>query len=350
MPGCATRKVESNEPGPDMSFWKPHQLYLQAAPHPRLYVEVDAVKGCEPSDARLKKLKEFLTTYCQKPDGIEIVRGDVIPVKEAKGVPLRALTRHYLTGPPKNTNGPAPAFLYVLYYDGRLSEPLVTTSTSETNKATPVALARNEKPHVDFLPYPAAMYINTRYFHGLGKHESVMLHEAGHVLGLAGRTTGATNNHCQDPNCLMYHNLAWSIPRFLLWKDPIGQHELCAQCQAELAEDAQLPASPKLRFIGPVLVRSEEGYHVLNFPFQTAVIIGSLNDADIQEFIDWVRAEKSLPVDTEGNMRGYASIKDQERPDVARLNYVFTRAKADPLKLVRELAIKLEEAVKAKGK
>lgn len=342
--------MESNNPGPDTSFWKPHQLYLQASPHPRLYVEVDAVKGCEPSDARLKKLKEFLATYCQKPDGIEIVRGDVIPVKAAKGVPLRALTRHYLTGPPATTNGPAPAFLYVLYYDGRLCEQPVTSTASQTNKAASSSLARNEKPHVDFLPYPAAMYINTRYFHGLGKHESVLLHEAGHVLGLAGRTTGATNNHCLDMQCLMYRNLAWSIPRFLLWQDPIRQHELCTQCQAELVEDTRQAPSSKLRFIGPVLVRSEDGYHVLNFPFQAAVIIGNLTDDDVQEFIDWVRAEKSLPVDTEDNMRGYASIKDQERPDVARLNDIFTRAKADPLKLVRELAIKLEEAVKAKGK
>src|ERR1043165_2073016 len=40
-------------------FWQPYLLYRQASPCPRLYVEIDAVAGCEPSDTALKQLKEL---------------------------------------------------------------------------------------------------------------------------------------------------------------------------------------------------------------------------------------------------------------------------------------------------
>jgi len=44
-------------------------------------VEVDAVEGCVPKQAALEKLRDFLSKYCNKPDGIEILRSDVIPIE-----------------------------------------------------------------------------------------------------------------------------------------------------------------------------------------------------------------------------------------------------------------------------
>ena len=56
-------------------------------------MEVDAVEGCVPKDSELQNLRDFLSKYCDKPDGIEIVRSDVIPAKAAKGLSSRALAR-----------------------------------------------------------------------------------------------------------------------------------------------------------------------------------------------------------------------------------------------------------------
>jgi len=94
------------------SFWQPQLLYILPSPHSRLCVEVDSVEGCQPSDETLNKLRDFLTTYCHKPDGIEIVRGDVIPAVTARGIPLRALARKFINGPPDDNTAPPPAYLY----------------------------------------------------------------------------------------------------------------------------------------------------------------------------------------------------------------------------------------------
>src|SRR5215475_13106714 len=100
LASCSAPKAPRSHSGPDAvkltSFWQPQLLYILPSPHSRLYVEVDAVEGCQPSDATLNKLRDFLTTYCNKPDGIEIVRGDLIPAETARGVPLRALARKFM--------------------------------------------------------------------------------------------------------------------------------------------------------------------------------------------------------------------------------------------------------------
>src|SRR5580765_531969 len=93
LTSCTTARDPRLKSGPDPAkltgFWQPQLLYILSSPHSRLYVEVDAVEGCQPSGATLNKLREFLTTYCNKPDGIEIVRGDVIP----SGILVRPLLR-----------------------------------------------------------------------------------------------------------------------------------------------------------------------------------------------------------------------------------------------------------------
>src|SRR5947208_16931116 len=74
LSSCSTAKAPRSQSNPDLikitSFWHPELLYILSSPYSRLYVEVDAVEGCQPSDATLNKLREFLTTYCHKPDGI----------------------------------------------------------------------------------------------------------------------------------------------------------------------------------------------------------------------------------------------------------------------------------------
>jgi len=112
--GCSTPDAARSQGRVDWvqlsGFWQPHLLYLLDSPYPRLYVEVDAVEGCAPEDATLNKLRDFLATHCRKPEGIEIARSDVIPIKDARGVPSKALARKFMNGPPEKTGHSSPAF------------------------------------------------------------------------------------------------------------------------------------------------------------------------------------------------------------------------------------------------
>src|ERR1700744_6374828 len=109
LAGCATRPDSRLKGIKEEMNWKGQQLYLQAAPHRKLYVEINAVEGCQPSEALLGDLREFLAAHCDKPDGIEIVRQPLIPAAVARGISPVQLVRHYLQGPPTNASGEDPA-------------------------------------------------------------------------------------------------------------------------------------------------------------------------------------------------------------------------------------------------
>lgn len=273
--GCATSKShrsEAKDAPPELpASWKPHLLYRLASPYSRLYVEVDAVAGCEPNEAKLQKLREVLSTYCDKPDGIEIVRSDVIPVEAAKGMSQRALGDRYINGP--NTNGAPAAFLYVLYYDDAYSEEVLSKKSrrGDTN------------PFTEMLNYPA-IYINEPYgfsFLGrdlqLGKNE-IIAHEIGHALGAGRRVGMATMCHCTNRMCLMY-------PTLIFRQRVLGlQKRLCSECVAELARGAAEAPLTNVHYVGKVLVRSEAEYEVLNSPLRMKVVIGRASEKDCEEF------------------------------------------------------------------
>src|SRR5690242_7980118 len=122
---CSTAKAPRSQSNPEIlkvtRFWHPDLLYILPSPCSRLYVEVNAVEGCQPGDETLNKLREFLSAYCNKPEGIEIVRDRVIPAVTARGVPLQALARKFMNGPPRNA-GSNTAYLEVLYCDPALCD------------------------------------------------------------------------------------------------------------------------------------------------------------------------------------------------------------------------------------
>jgi tetratricopeptide (TPR) repeat protein len=341
--GCVTAKAPRSQSFPEAvkltSFWQPQLLYILPSPHSRLYVEVDAVEGCQPSDPTLNKLRDFLTNYCSKPDGIEIVRGDVIPAGTARGIPLRALARKFMNGPPDTNSASPPAYLYVLYCDPALcdkpalpdgDQPAVNT-TSHHDRAI-------RKPHVDFLPYPPVMYINPRYGPKYVQDE-LLIHEAGHELGLAGRATNAFAYHCLDTKCLMNWTIRYHIARLLLGMDPINQRRLCPFCIAQLTESAKQAPPTNLRFVGPVLVRSETDYYVLSLPDRIKVIVGSLTEQDCRNFDAAVRAERIPSKDDDSRVDWF--VKDEVLDKFARVDDSFDQAKADPLEPVRTTAPKI---------
>lgn len=295
------------------------------------------MEGCQPGDETLNKLREFLSAYCNKPEGIEIVRDSVIPAVTARGVPLQALARKFMNGPPRNA-GSNTAYLEVLYCDPALCDKPAIPETGTPTVSTTHRRKTERKPHVDFLPYPPVMYINPRYGPKIVQNE-MLVHEAGHVLGLAGRTTNAFAYHCLNESCLMNWTIRYHLGRLLLGKDPIKQRQFCPDCIAQLKESSKRKPPANLRFVGPVLVRSETDYHVLTLPDRVKVIAGELSEQDCLDFASAVRAEK-LPPEND-DLRVDWFIKDELLDNQAKITELFNHAKADPLESMRTVAPKI---------
>ncbi len=339
LTSCSTSKSAHSQSGSDAlqlpSFWQPQLLYILSSPYRSLYVEVDAVEGCVPADATLNKLHDFLATYCDKPDGIAIVRGDVIPTATARGMPLRTLARKFMNGPPDNNTSAPSSYLYVLCYDPALCDK---PATNAGRLAITTATAREptpQRPHVDLLPYPPVIYFSSHYGPATVQGD-LLAHEAGHELGLAGRTNYASDYHCLDQNCLMYWTLQYHISRRLLGMDPIKQHHLCERCLAQLKESAKQSPPTNLHFVGSVLVRSETGYHVLSLADRIKIIAGNLTDRDCNEFASAVRSEDPASANVDGRVDWL--IKDEILDHAGAVTDSFNRAKADPFEPVRIVA------------
>jgi hypothetical protein len=343
LTSCSTAKAPRSQSNPEIlkvtGFWQPQLLYILPSPYSRLYVEVDAVEGCQPNDATLNKLHEFLATYCNKTNGIEIIRGDVIPAVSARGVSLRALAREHINGPSQSSVDSQPAYLYVLYCNPALCDKPPINDADQSIVSTTTHRQKAEiKPHVDFLPYPPVMYINPHYGPKTVQNE-LLIHEAGHELGLAGRATNAFAYHCLDENCLMNWTIRYHVARRLLGKDPIKQHQLCPVCVAQLRDSAKQSPPSNLRFVGPVLVRSETNYHVLSLPDRVKVIFGNLTDQDCRNFASAVHAEK-IPQQNDDTRVDWF-VKDEVIDKAPNFSDLFSQAKADPLEPVRMTAPKI---------
>jgi tetratricopeptide (TPR) repeat protein len=115
------------------------------------------------------------------------------------------------------------------------------------------------------------------------------------------------------------------------------QRHLCAQCAAQLAGASSRPASTNLCFVGPVLVRSEGGYHVLSLPHRVKVIVGELADKDCREFAAAIHAETPAPGGDENDWRADGWLKEDVIREPERMRGIFTRAKADPDELVQRV-------------
>ena len=335
LASCSTPTARHSQADSDVvripESWKPHLLYLLPSPHPRLYVEVDAVEGCVPKQAALEKLRDFLSAYCNKPDGIEIVRSDVIPIKAARGISPRALARKYMNGPDKITASP-PAFMYVLFYNyalcgdsvvAKARHPGASKAPTRRPKVARIVVPRN--PYAEVLPYPT-IYFNPRYFLGMAKKQT-LLHETGHLLGMVSRPTHAREGHCLDPACLM--NARLRPYRWLLGK---WQKQLCRQCVAELEQSSMQPSPSNLRFVGSVPVRSEVDYHVFSLPARLLLLVGDFSDERCANFADRVHAEAP---GADGRSRVICLARSEVLDDRSRVNEIIDRFKNDAFEVVR---------------
>jgi hypothetical protein len=350
--GCFNPRTSSNQAAliERMNSRQPFSLYLLASPHARLYVEIDAVEGCEPSDGDLAKLRDFLADCCNKPGGVEVVRDDVIPRTAARGISPEALARKYVTGPPESKN-PGPAFLYVLCHDNPLSAgPAVWETGHPALARAATAGERTRNPRVNLL-LPTMILMNMRHA-SAGEAADMLKHEPGHVMGLGCRDTGAAHYHCAQPACLMYSTFPGPITRLFLSKESIQPKKLCRQCLAQLDQAAHAAPATNLQFCGPVLVRREAGYAVLSVAGRTRVLFSDWNEQDCREFTTALQGE--TPVRGGGSgWRSEWSAKPEALQKPAELAGTLHAAEEDPYQPVREVAAsawdKVIQAYRAHG-
>lgn len=253
--GCASKS------GRLPTYMQPELLYLSDRPYSRLYVEVDSVEGVEVPEELLGDLRVFLGEHCSKPDGIEIVRDEPIPLSEAREWPMGPASVLYLDGPDPNS-GPQPAYLRLFFYD---------------TKRTFKRVVKN--PHVPGL-CPSAICYNVNYRRSRQDDvaDFILKHEAGHVLGLCKNTAHGDGAHCSNDKCRMNASPGWWWGFFGCFFGGRIQRELCADCLDDLEAGKSEDAGPELEFEGPFLIRREDGYFVASLPSRHILLPESAED------------------------------------------------------------------------
>lgn len=204
--------------------------YLVGAPYDKLEVEVDYVAGRAPDAGALETLRQTLEEICNKPGGVTIVVDDEIPDQGAPGWTTQAAEDMEIAWRDRYRDAErGVAVMYFLYLDGN--------SASDSESGRILGFAYHGSSLVMFADTMEDVSLGLL---GLGEVEpTVLLHEAGHVLGLVNNGVGMVDDH-EDPEhnhhdvsdgCLMY----WAAET-----DAIGEilgsgtPEFDAACRADL--------------------------------------------------------------------------------------------------------------------
>jgi hypothetical protein len=308
----------------DMSFWKPNLLYLHARESRRLYVEVDIVEGCQPDNGTIESLHDFLKEYCDKPDGIKIHINPPIKAKDSIVTKPEMIALGNMNGPddqmPLST-----AYLYVLFYD--------------STKLTSPKYKKSMNPYVRLLPYPSAIFIDINYINKanmglLRDHQAQLLkHEAAHLLGLNWSKENSPL-HCSNKKCLMYESYQIDVFKAIFQK--VRPKEFCDSCKTHLNMARTSRQNTNLRFIGPLMVRSEKDYHILSLPGFIKIHFGSLGSVVWQDVLVQAQMEteaRNAQPDITTVVIGSDSNTSFDRSDDTKK--LFASVKNDPCRQVR---------------
>lgn len=158
---------------------------------PRLVVEIDYVEGDEPRPRALRIFADRLAFYCDKPDGVSIQVDDAIPADrwEASRDRIVELVHEYADGPQEGA-----AYLHALYV------PLYKKFRGYSFRRGVLA---------DDIDFPVILAFTSQlkpilWLTGVRQEASVLVHEAGHVLGLVTDDGHRDGGHCTLSWCLMY--------------------------------------------------------------------------------------------------------------------------------------------------
>ena len=224
--GCAHLPKPDGADGPSSR----DAAYLDGEDSPRLLVEIDHVEGTAPRPRSVGTLLKKIELYLDKPGGVEVVLDDLIPREEWEedsGV-IRRLARRYRSL--EATEGTV--VLHVLYGPGYL-------------KYWGFAWSRRTMQHAD-RDYGAALMVVLQdrlkpiaWITGVKQESNVLVHELGHVLGLATNPGHSTKAHCTNAHCLMYDGVdartfwLYFFPTLFTGYLPL---DFCRDCQGDLYE------------------------------------------------------------------------------------------------------------------
>ncbi len=307
----------------------PEQLYLKQAPYDRLFVKVDRLEGVKVEPAWLAEIQAFLATCCPKPGGVKIVQGEPIPLAQARDLDPAEIAGLRIDGPPANLADTRTAYLYLLFYDSEV-----------------LGRAEPDNPHVSFADYPCAVYYDVAYARNEQGHfaANALRHEIGHALGLCKNTSHGDGAHCENEGCLMYSTFV--LEKGWYTRPPVRKH-LCEQCRSDLQASGTGPAVASYSFRGPMLVRQEEGYWVMNLPGLVALAFDSRHAADwrsvTQAYRRWLDANAR---DGRGSIFAMWQVEPRDGQDARRIAEAIDRARRDPSEMVRRAADKARRALK----
>ena len=332
LSGCRTtpfgQKADNSESL--WNYWQPYSLLASPHAHPRLEIEIDAVVGAEPTPADVRALQAFFETYCRKPGGVTVRIDPPIATDAAKDLTAQNLAGRYCDGPRQ----PDSAFAYFLFYDSRL------------------AGVKSTEPFTTRTPYPGAVFIDQRYVRqwarwpGTSKAPGLMiLHEAGHVLGLASNKSHGDGKHCANTHCLMNVHIYIRPFRILFPGPVIPQKAFCADCLRDLADLHKATPPANVRFHGLYVVRSEPLYHVISSPGFTYIHGAPLESLSF-EWLD----QRRRAVFQEKRPGKEAVFFLFEIPAGADFNSLLPALATDPVEFVRDLPKLIQEKLDAQKK
>ena len=196
--------------------------FLASDIYRKLTVEIQYMPGNEPKKDAIKELKQFLTQYLDKPDGISVTVSE-IPAASDSVLSLEEITaieKRYRTSYTKGTELAA----YILITNGySYNKDALGIAYRNTSM---VLLGKHIANHSDKFKKPSRSDLQSR----------VMQHEFGHLLGLVNTGTSLAtahqdvehDKHCKNKWCLMYYLTDTDdYPSILLKKDPPKLDEEC---------------------------------------------------------------------------------------------------------------------------
>ena len=209
---------------------------LLEADAPSLRIEVDYIAGGEPRPRALRIFERRLAFYCDKPGGIEVEVDDEIGAEEweENAESVGELARKYADGPGEE------AYLYVLYAPCWKKYRGYSFRKGKGGADYPMMVAFTDQLN-------PILWIT-----GVRQEASVLIHEAGHLLGLVTNDVHRDGGHCTNGWCLMYDGVdARSLAVHLLptlFGGYLPTH-FCRDCRADLWEDERAPGIRRVRGI-----------------------------------------------------------------------------------------------------
>lgn len=219
-----TFTVTSNTPVGQGASGSMGRDYLAAVPYSSMLVEVDYIQGQAPDQDALNFLRTRLNERCNKPGGITIQVSDAIPdqgITTWRRTDIERVEARYRN----SYHAGNTAVLYFLYVNGG----------SEWDSGNGRVLGVSHTGSSICMFKESMRGSVTVLITGQAIERAVLVHEAGHNLGLVDNGTPMVVNHedaghqghDQDQGCVMYWAVETSLVSQLLGSIP---DQFCARC------------------------------------------------------------------------------------------------------------------------